>query len=166
MDKPMFLKTMDLQKTVISCGLSIFSGMQKNAEALLKTSLEQSPWLPAASKTACLYTAECSSKYLENLQLMTEQGFNELERISLSCTKPLGKVAQQKKATIKTAKPAPVAKSPSVTKKTASAGKMEAAKIEAVETAPVKAVAVKTPAAEKIPDQLLISQEKQAKEKQ
>jgi len=141
-NRTMFLKTIELQKTVLGCGLSIFSTMQQNAEALLKTTLDQSPWLPAASKTACLYAAECSSKYLGNLQLIAEQGFSELERISLPGVEPGEKMTQQKKAPAKTSSPAATSNRPSVKKKTAAVrtprAKTETAKIPPAKTPPVQ----------------------------
>jgi len=165
-NQTMLLKTIDFQKTVIGCGLSIVAGMQKNAEVLLETSLEQSPWLPTASKTACLYAAECSSKYLGHLQLMTEHGFNEMERSSIFRAQPKLKMSQQKQAKAKTSKPAAAPKRPSVTRKTAVTGKREAAQIAATKRQPVKTEAVKTPPAKTQPVQQLISHEKPTKQKQ
>lgn len=165
-NQTMMLKAIDFQKTVIGCGLSIVAGMQKSAEVLLRTGLEQSPWLPAVSKTACLYAAECSSKYLGNLQLMTEQGFSEMERSSVFRAQPKLKMPQQKQAKAKTSKPAAAPKRPSVTRKKAATGKRKVAQIAAAKTQPVKTEAVKTPPAKTQPAQQLISHEKPTKQQQ
>jgi hypothetical protein len=93
--------------------------MQQQGESLLKTTLEQSPWLPGSSKDACLYWADFYSKYFKNLRSMADQGFAEIERISM----PLLKLAENASPqTIPTEKiPTPAKKSPDVREKKVSA---------------------------------------------
>ena len=91
--------------------------MQQHGEDLLKTTLEQSPWLPGTSKSTILYWADFYSKYLENLKSVADQGFVAIERDSLPSTKPEENKPQQTKNTARVPAPRP-AKSPAVRKKT------------------------------------------------
>jgi hypothetical protein len=77
-------KSLGLNKTTLTNTLAILSTVQQQGESLLKTTLEQNPWLPGSSKDACLYWADFYSDYLKNLKSMADQGFAEIERISLS----------------------------------------------------------------------------------
>ena len=78
----MLSKTIGLHRTAIADTLAIFSTMQQHGEDILKTTLEQSLWLPESSKKGYLYYADFYAKYLENLKSVTDLSFAEIERIS------------------------------------------------------------------------------------
>ena len=106
----MLSKTIGLQKTAFTNTLAIISTMQQHGEYLLKTTLEQSPWLPGSSKDACLYWADFYSEYLENLKSVADQGFAAIERVSLPSTKPEENKPQQAKTTERVSAPHPAKK--------------------------------------------------------
>lgn len=128
-NQTMLSKTIGMQKAVFADSLTIFSTMQQHGEDLLKTTLEQSPWLPGSSKSTCLYWADFYSKYLENLKSVADQGFAAIERVSLPSTKPEENKPQQTKNTARVPAPRPAKKSPAVRKKTAGVKKTVNAKI-------------------------------------
>ncbi len=122
----MLLKTIGMQKTVFTNTLTFFSTMHQHGESLLKTTLEQNPWLPKGSKNACFYWADIYSKYLENLNYVASQGFAEIEKFSSPGSKPEKNEAQKKPTTERNAAPRPAKKSSAVGEKTVSAKKNEA----------------------------------------
>jgi hypothetical protein len=125
----MMSQTIELQKAVFTNSLSIFSTMQQHGENLLKTTLEQSPWLPGSSKDACLYWADFYSEYLENLKSVADQGFAAIERVSLPSTKPEENKPQLAKNTKRVPAPRPAKASPVVRKKTVAVKKTVDAKM-------------------------------------
>jgi hypothetical protein len=141
-NQTMLSKTIGLQKTAFTNTLAIISTMQQHGEDLLKTTLEQSPWLPGSSKSACLYWADFYSKYLENLKSVADQGFAVIERVSLPSTKPEENEPQQIKNTERVPVPRPAKESPAVRKKTVSAKK----NVDAKTLPDKKAVARNVPA--------------------
>jgi len=150
-NKKMLSKTIGLQKTAFTNTLAIISSMQQHGEDLLKTTLEQSPWLPESSKDACLYWADCYSKYLENFKSVADQGFAAIELISLPGTKPEENEPLQTVTKERVPAPRPAKKSPTVRKKTVSAKKAVGAK-----TLPgKKAVARNIPAQKPVPREKL-----------
>jgi hypothetical protein len=124
----MLSKTIGLHRTAIANTLAIFSTMQQHGEDILKTTLEQSPWLPESSKNGYLYYADFYAKYLENLKSVTDLSFTEMERISSLGSKPEGKKPLQTTTTERTPSPPPVKKNPAVREKKVSAKKTVVAK--------------------------------------
>lgn len=122
-NQTMLSKTIGLHRTAFANTFAIFSTMQQNGEDILKTTLEQSPWLPNSSKSACLYCVDFYSKYLENLKSLADQGFAEIERISSPGSKPEKEGSQQTVATEQISAPRSAKKSPTVSKKKVSAKK-------------------------------------------
>jgi hypothetical protein len=122
-------KSLGLNKTTFTNTLAILSTVQQQGESLLKTTLEQNPWLPGSSKDACLYWADCYSKYLKNLKSMTDQGCAEIERISLPGLKPAENESRQTIATERIPTPLPAKKSPDVREKKVSAKETLVAKM-------------------------------------
>jgi len=114
-------KSLGLNKTTFTNTLAILSTMQQHGESLLKTTLEQNPWLPGSSKDACLYWADFYSKYLKNLKSMADQGFAEIERISLPLLKLAENASPQTIVTEIIPTPLPAKKSPDVREKKVSA---------------------------------------------
>lgn len=112
-----------LQKTLFDNTYNAVTVMQQQGEDLLKTTLEQSPWLPISSKNAYLYCADFYSKYLENLKSMADLGFAEIERISSPGSKLEEKESQQTTTTERILPPRPAKKSPAVRRKKVSAKK-------------------------------------------
>lgn len=119
----MFSKTIGLHKTAFDNTLVIFSTMQQHGEDLLKTTLEQSPWLPKSSKNACLYLSDFYLKYLENLRSVADQGFAEIERISSPDSKPAKNELHPKATTKQAPTPRPAKKSSAARAKTVSTKK-------------------------------------------
>ena len=123
-----FTETLGLQKTAFTTTISIISTMQQHGENLLKTSLEQNPWLPGSSKRACLNMTNIYSKYWENFKSITSQSFESMEKISSPNTKPEIKESKQTKTTEQTSSPhqgkkdAPIRKKTTQVKKTVKAG--------------------------------------------
>ncbi|MFT5727118.1 MAG: hypothetical protein ACI8PB_001250 [Desulforhopalus sp.] len=128
-NQTMLSKTIGMQKAVFTNSLAIFSTMQQHGEDLLKTTLEQSPWLLGSSKDACFYWADFSSKYLENLKSVADQGFAAIEQVSSPSTKPEENEPQQTKKTARVPAPRPAKKSPAARKKTVGVKKTVDAKM-------------------------------------
>lgn len=111
-------KTIGLQKVAFSNTLAIFSTLQQQGEDLLKTTLEQSPWLPVGSKNVCLFWADYYSKSLENMKSMADQGFAEIERMSSTAKTPEENKSQQTITKKQVAAPRSEKRRPSVKAKT------------------------------------------------
>ena len=103
-------RTIELQKTTFTNTMAIISTMQQHGEDLLKTTLTQSPWLPGSSKDACLYWADCYSKYLENIKAVVDQGFAAIELLSSPDTNPGKDGSQQAITTERVPAPRPAKK--------------------------------------------------------
>jgi hypothetical protein len=114
-------KSLGLNKTTFTNTLAILSTVQQQGESLLKTTLEQNPWLPGSSKDACFYWADIYSEYLKNLKSMANQGFAEIERISLSGLKLVENESGQTIATEIVPTSLPAKKSPDDKEKKVSA---------------------------------------------
>lgn len=151
-------KTIGLHKTAFANTLAIISTLQQQGEDLLKTTLEQSPWLPVSSKNACLYWADFYSKSLENLKSMADQGFAEIEQISSPSPKPEENESQQPITTERMPAPRPAKRSPSVRKKSVSAKKTVVAKTLPGKKTIAQKVPVEKPVPENIPAQKPITQ--------
>jgi hypothetical protein len=119
----MLSKTIGLQKTAFTNTLDVFSTMQQNGEDLLKTTLEQNPWLFRSSKNVCFSCVDFYSKYFENLKSVADQGFADIERIASTGSKPEKKESQQTKITEPILGTRPVKKSPVVREETVSTKK-------------------------------------------
>jgi hypothetical protein len=122
-------KSLGLNKTTFTNTLAILSTMQQHGESLLKTTLEQNPWLPGSSKDACLYWADFYSKYLNSLKSMADQGFADIERISLPLLNLAENASRQTIATEIIPTPLPAKKSPDVREKKVSAKETLVAKM-------------------------------------
>lgn len=146
-NQTMLSKTISLQKAAFTNSLEIFSTMQHHGEDLLKTALEQSPWLPGNSKSACLFWADCCSGYLENVKSVADQGFAVMEQVSLPSTKGERNEPRQTQATERVPAPRPAKKSPVARKKTVNAKKTERAEMSPGKTVVSRNVPVKKPVA-------------------
>jgi outer membrane biosynthesis protein TonB len=141
-------KSLGLNKTAFTNTMTILSTMQQHGESLLKTTLEQSPWLPGSSKDACLYWADFYSKYFNNLKSMADQSFAEIERISLPLLKLAENASPQTIATEKIPTSLPAKKSPDVREK----------KVSAKETLVAKTLPEKKPVAQNPPPEKPVPQ--------
>ncbi len=117
-NQTMFTKNIELQKTAFVTTISIISTMQQHGEDLLKTSLEQNPWLPESSKRACLNMTNSYSKYWENFKSATHQSIEAMEKISSPNRKTEVKESKQTKTTEQASSPRPEKKGSTVRKKT------------------------------------------------
>jgi hypothetical protein len=159
-NQTMLSKTIGLQKAAFTNSLAIFTTMQQHGEDLLKTTLEQNPWLPGDSKSACLFWADFYSEYLENLKSVADQGFAAIERVSLPSTKPEENKPQQTKNTERVPAPRPVKASPAVRKKTVSAKKTVEEKALPVKKAVTQNVPAEKPVARNEPAEKPVAREK------
>jgi hypothetical protein len=159
-NQTMLSKTIGMQRTAFTNTLSLFSTMHQQGENLLKTTMEQNPWLPKSSKNACFYWSDIYSKYLENLNFVANQGFAEIEKFSSPGLKLEKNESQQKNTTEKKVASRPAKKSPTAGEKTVSAKKTEATNT----SPPKKQVAPNTPTEKpvtlKTPSEKLITHEK------
>lgn len=148
--------------------MAIISTMQQHGEDLLKTTLQQSSWLPGSSKDACLYWADCYAKYLENITAVVDQGFTAIESLASPDTKPGKDGSQQAKTTERVPVPRPAKKNPSVRKKSVSAKKTVVAQTLPKKEAVVHKASVEKSVPQSAPDKkpvaLLKLEEKKAEE--
>jgi len=117
-NQTMLAKTIGLQKTALETTIEIISAIQQNGEDLLKTSLEETPWLPGSSKRACLDLTKFYSQYWESVKSATDQGFGIIEKISSPDRKKVAKEPTQTKTGERVSGSRPAKKSPVVRKKT------------------------------------------------
>jgi hypothetical protein len=153
-------RTIGLQKTTFTNTMAIISTMQQYGEDLLKTTLKQSSWLPGSSKDACLYWADCSSKYLENIKAVVDQGFTAIESLASPDTKPGKDESQQTVTPKRTPVPRQAKKSPSVKKKSVSTKKTEIAKTVPSKEAVAQKVSVEKSVPQSVPDKKPVALEK------
>lgn len=85
-NQTIFSQTIDFYKTAFANTLAIILTMQQQGEDLLKTALEQNPWLPESNRNACLYWTDACTKNLQSVITLIDQGIPETEQ--LSATKP------------------------------------------------------------------------------
>lgn len=140
----MFLKTIVFQKTAFANTLEIFSSMRHHGETLLKTTLEQSLWLPESSRKACLFWADVCTKNFENVKVLVDQGFTEMERFSSTNLKPGEDKPQKTEATGRQPAPRPAKKTATHRKKT-----INTKKVPNVKTASIEKAALQEKPAEK-----------------
>ena len=57
-------QTIRFQRTALQNSLAMISAVQQHGEKLLKSTLEQSPWIPGEGKDACLFWAGLWTKNL------------------------------------------------------------------------------------------------------
>lgn len=118
MDNQTIISTsLGFNNTTLTNTLTILSDMQQHGESLLKTTLEQTPWLPGSSKDVCLYWVDSYSTYLKNLKAMADLGIAEMERISLPLQKLAANEPRQAIAAETIPNPLPAKKSSSVREK-------------------------------------------------
>ncbi|MCP4343309.1 MAG: hypothetical protein GY799_31645 [Desulfobulbaceae bacterium] len=146
-NQTMLSKTISFQKAAFTNSLEIFATMQQHGEDLLKTALEQSPWLPGSSKNACLFWADCCSGYLENVKSVADQGFAVIEQVSFPSTKAEENEPRQTQAIERVPAPRPAKKSPVARKKTVNAKKTEGAEMSPGKRAVSRNVPVEKPVA-------------------
>lgn len=142
-NQTMITKTIGLQKTAFVTTISIISTMQQHGEDLLKTSLEQNPWLPGSSKRACLNMTNCYSKYWENFKSVTDQSFEAMEKVSSTDRQTGIKTTEQ------TSAPSPAQKQPTTRKKTPQVKKT----VKAKSVSAKKPVTLEKPVQTKPPEQ-------------
>ena len=158
-------RTIGLQKTTFTNTMAIISTMQQYGEDLLKTTLTQSSWLPGSSKDACLYWADCYSKYLENIKSVVDQGFAAMELLSSPDTNPGKDESQQAITTKRVPVPRPAKKSPSVRKKSVSAKKTVVAQTSPSRDAVAQNVSVEKSVPQSAPDKTPVAHEKLEEER-
>ena len=123
-NQTMLSQTIHFQRTAWQNSMAIISAVQEHGEKLLKTTLQQSPWMPGNSKKACLYWVDIWTKNLAGMTDLVDQNLAEIERLSSTGDQATKKEQPQKKASAKSkepAQPAATAKKPISKKKTAAA---------------------------------------------
>jgi len=144
----MFSKTIDFNKTAFASTMALVSSVQQHGEALMKTTLEQSPWLPESSKRACLFWADACTQNLENMKILVDHSLTGMER--LAEMSPAGDDKPQKAAArAQRPAPSPAQPTPANRKKAAQTKKSMAAKTAADEKATLQKKPVEKPASPK-----------------
>ncbi len=157
-NQTMLSKTIGLHRTAIANTLAIFSTMQQHGEDILKTTLEQSPWLPESSKNCYLYCADFYAKYLENLKSVADLSLAQIEQISMPGLRPEERKTQQKTNTARIAPPPPAKKDPAIRKKKVRAKKTVVAKTTPDKKTVAQNAPTEKPVIQKIPTEKLLAQ--------
>ncbi len=91
----MFSRSIGFQKTAIAGTLGVISSLQHHGEALLKTTLEQNPWISESNRKACCDWTEVCVKNFESMKDLVDQGLAEMDRIFTPSPKQDKEVQQQ-----------------------------------------------------------------------
>jgi hypothetical protein len=100
-NQKMLSQTIQFQRTAWQNSMAIFSAVQQHGEELLKTTIQQSPWLPGSSKKACLLWADIWTKNLAGMTELVEQNLANMERLSSTAGQTIKKEKPLKRATAK-----------------------------------------------------------------
>jgi len=95
---PLLEQAIHFQKTALDNAFSICSVMQHNGKDLLENSLNQYPWLPENGKQGYLAWARGCIQATDNLKVLIDRGFQEIET-HLSDPAPAAQDTAEKKAT-------------------------------------------------------------------
>lgn len=130
----MLCQTIRFQRTALQNSLAMITAVQKHGERLLKTTLEQSPWIPGESRDACLFWAGIWTKNLTGVTDLVDKNLATMER--LTSTGERREARPQKPSREKTAeKPAA---EPAEPRQPSVAGKQMAEKKQAAEKPPTE----------------------------
>jgi len=75
-------QTIRFQRTALQNSLAMISAVQQHGEKLLKTTLEQSPWIPGEGKDACLFLAGLWTKNLTGMTDLVDKNLATMERLT------------------------------------------------------------------------------------
>ncbi|EKD38490.1 MAG: hypothetical protein ACD_75C00719G0006, partial [uncultured bacterium] len=78
----MFSQTIRFQRTAWQNSLAIIAAVQQHGEKLLKTTIEESPWIPGSSKKACLFWADLWTKNLAGMTDLVDKNLADMEHLS------------------------------------------------------------------------------------
>lgn len=155
----MLSSTIGLHKTALNNTLTFFSTVHRQGENLLKTTLEQNPWLPESSKDACFYWSDIYSKYLENLKIAANRGFIEIEKFSSPSSKLQEHTSSQEKTTVLKTPPRSTNKGQIAGEKTVSPKRTKATKTTSDKKPIAPIISTEKPFAPKITTEKLITHE-------
>ena len=75
-------QTIRFQRTALQNSLAMISAVQQHGEKLLKSTLEQSPWIPGEGKDACLFWAGFWTKNLTGMTDLVDKNLATMERLT------------------------------------------------------------------------------------
>lgn len=75
-------QTIRFQRTALQNSLAMISAVQQHGEKLLKTTLDQSPWIPGEGKDACLFWAGIWTKNLTGMTDLVDKNLATMERFT------------------------------------------------------------------------------------
>ena len=75
-------QTIRFQRTALQNSLAMISAVQQHGEKLLKSTLEQSPWIPGEGKDACLFWAGLWTKNLTGMTDLVDKNLATMERLT------------------------------------------------------------------------------------
>jgi hypothetical protein len=106
-NQQMLCRTIRFQRTALQNSMAIISAVQQNGENLLKTTLEQSPWIPGNSKKACLFWAGIWTKSLTGMTDLIDRNLAEMERLTSAGNRTTAEEKLQEKTAVKPQEPLP-----------------------------------------------------------
>lgn len=160
-------QTIRFQRTALQNSLAMISAVQQHGEKFLKTTFDQSPWIPGEGKDAWLFWAGLWTKNLAGMTDMVDKNLATMERLtSTGAKREAGKTKPPEKPATEPKEPPTVAAPKATSEKKQEAGaekKPGAEKPQAEEkelppckeneqTALVKSEAHKAPVTEKPPE--------------
>ena len=75
-------QTIRFQRTALQNSLAMISAVQQHGEKLLKSTLDQSPWIPGEGKDACLFWAGLWTKNLTGMTDLVDKNLATMERLT------------------------------------------------------------------------------------
>lgn len=100
-NQKMLSQTIRFQRTAWQNSLALFSAVQQHGEELLKTTIQQSPWIPGNSKKACLLWADIWTKNLAGITELVDQNLANMERLSSTADQTIKKEKPLRRASAK-----------------------------------------------------------------
>jgi hypothetical protein len=103
----MLSQTIRFQRTAWQNSLAIITAVQQHGEKLLKTTIQQSSWIPGSSKEACLFWADIWTKNLAGMTDLVDKNLADMERLSSTGEQATKKEKPPKKASVNPPEPPP-----------------------------------------------------------
>lgn len=92
----MLCQTIRFQRAALQNSLALVYAVQQHGQKFLKSTLDQSPWIPGDSKKACLFWADFYTKNLTGVTDLVDQNLAKLERMATVNREKEAKKAQEK----------------------------------------------------------------------
>jgi hypothetical protein len=92
----MLCQTIRFQRAALQNSLALAYAVQQHGQKFLKSTLDQSPWIPGDSKKACLFWADFYTKNLTGVTDLVDQNLSKLERMATVNREKEAKRAKEK----------------------------------------------------------------------